>query len=405
LALLGVLGAVFLLNCRPEVSRQRWSEQWGPIVPHKTFPTDCGLCHTTEGWDVVKDDFSFDHSAETGYVLEGAHADATCLRCHNDRGPVSFYVARGCGGCHPDPHASALGQNCERCHEQRNWRPTGSIADHARTGFHLVAAHAVAPCESCHLQAAIGQFRGAPRQCELCHQANLATATSPDHIANGWTTNCERCHTPAGWGAADFVHTFFPLTGGHAGLDCMACHTGGTIGPIPSGCYSCHSDDYQAAPNHAAQSFSTNCEQCHSPAGWTGAAYMHTSFPLSGGHGGLDCTACHTSGTVGPIPSDCYSCHSDDYQTAPDHVSLGFPTNCEQCHSPAAWQPASFVHTFPLQGHHDVACSICHNTGSTATFSCFSCHDQTRTDNHHDEVGGYVYDSQACYQCHPQGRH
>jgi hypothetical protein len=21
----------------------------------------------------------------------------------------------------------------------------------------------------------------------------------------------------------------------------------------------------------------------------------------------------------------------------------------------------------------------------------------------HDDVGGYVYDSQACYQCHPNG--
>jgi hypothetical protein len=24
--------------------------------------------------------------------------------------------------------------------------------------------------------------------------------------------------------------------------------------------------------------------------------------------------------------------------------------------------------------------------------------------NEHDDVGGYVYESQACYSCHPDGR-
>ena len=139
LSLLASAGVVLLINCRPEIARQKWNKEWGPLVPHKTFPTDCGLCHTTEAWGVLREDFSFDHTAKTGYVLQGAHAQAACLRCHNDRGPVSAYLARGCGGCHPDPHASTLGMDCEKCHEQTSWRPTGSIADHARTGFHLVA--------------------------------------------------------------------------------------------------------------------------------------------------------------------------------------------------------------------------------------------------------------------------
>ncbi len=397
-------GAVLVINCRPEIPRQQWNRQWGPIVPHKTFPADCGLCHTTEGWGVLRADFSFDHTAQTGYVLAGAHAQAACLRCHNDRGPVSAYLARGCGGCHPDPHASSLGMDCEKCHEQTSWRPTGSIADHARTGFHLVAAHAVAPCESCHLQAAVGQFRGAPRLCELCHQENLASTTTPDHVANGWLTNCERCHTPAGWSGADFVHVFFPLTGGHAGLACTNCHTSGTFEPISSECYSCHEADYQGALGHVASGFTTNCQQCHTTAAWLPVSIPHT-LPLTGGHAALACTNCHTSGVFGPIPSDCYSCHQANYQAAPDHVALGFPTNCEQCHSPAGWTPASFQHTFPLTGPHNVTCSQCHTTGSTSTFNCLACHEQADTDNKHSDVDGYSYSSQACYQCHPNGTH
>ena len=130
--------AAVLLNCKPVERRQAWSRRWGPLLPHTTFPGDCGICHVPERWDVLVEDFTFDHEQQTGYPLEGAHATAACLRCHNDRGPVGVYVARGCGGCHPDPHAASLGMDCQRCHEQTSWRPTGLIAEHARTRFPLM---------------------------------------------------------------------------------------------------------------------------------------------------------------------------------------------------------------------------------------------------------------------------
>jgi hypothetical protein len=336
--MVGTILAVLIASCHTLIPQQGWNKQWGPLVPHRTFPGDCGICHVTDGWDVIREDFSFDHEAETGHALEGAHTTAACLRCHNDRGPVTAYLSRGCGGCHPDPHASALGLDCQNCHGQLDWTPTGLIAEHARTRFHLVAAHAVAPCESCHLQAAIGQYRGAPLQCEFCHQRNLARATSPNHTANGWTTNCERCHTPTGWAGSDFEHYFFPLTGAHATLDCGLCHTGGT---------------FQG------------------------------------------------------LSSDCYACHSADFPRGPDHVPLNFPQNCEQCHNTTAWSPASFVHTFPLVGNHNVNCDLCHTGGTTTTFNCLGpgCHDdQPETDDDHKDVSGYTYSSPACYQCHPDGR-
>lgn len=398
--------AVMLLNCRPNEPRHGWSNRWGSLVSHRNFPGDCGICHVTERWDVLRDDFSFDHDKETGYALEGAHASAACLRCHNDRGPVEVYVARGCGGCHPDPHASSLGLTCTRCHDQISWTPVGLIAEHARTRFPLIGAHAVTPCESCHAGAPTGRFRGAPVECELCHQADLARAVSPDHAANGWVTACERCHTPVSWEGAYVQHDFFPLVGGHGGLDCAQCHTSGTFEPIPSDCYSCHQADYEGAPDHVAQGFSQNCETCHSIVAWLPAAYEHTAFPLTGAHAGLNCTLCHTDGTFGPIPSDCYSCHADDYAGAPDHASLGFPEDCTQCHSTTAWLPATFQHEFPLVGSHNLSCTECHTAGTTSTFSCLECHEHTQsaTDARHDDVSGYVYDSQACLQCHPDGR-
>jgi len=473
--LLGIATLVVLVNCRPNVPKQGWNKKWGPLVPHTTFPADCGICHIPDRWDVLREDFSFDHEKETGYRLEGAHAEAACLRCHNDRGPVTAYVARGCGGCHPDPHASSLGLECQRCHDQRTWEPTGLIAEHVRTRFPLYGTHAVTPCESCHPGASAGDFKGAPIECELCHQADLARATSPDHAASGWVADCQRCHTTTLWaqasvphdafplvgghsglgctqchtsgtfetissdcyvchqtdyeGAPDHVaqsfsqscqdchsvtawtpasyeHTSFALTGAHTGLTCVQCHTSGSFGTIPSDCYSCHSTDYAGAPDHVSQGFSQNCEECHGTVAWTPATYDHSSFELIGGHAGLNCTQCHTSGTFGTIPSDCYSCHSTDYDGAADHASLGFPQDCQQCHTISAWTPATFSHDFPLSGAHDLSCASCHTSGTTSTFSCIDCHAHTESDmnREHDDVGSYSYNSSACYSCHPNGR-
>jgi hypothetical protein len=152
-----------------------------------------------------------------------------------------------------------------------------------------------------------------------------------------------------------------------------------------------------------AQAFPQTCVQCHSTTAWLPATYQHTSFPLTGGHGGLTCNQCHTSGTVGPIPSTCYSCHATDYQRAQDHAALAFPQSCQQCHTTTAWLPSTFQHAFPLRGRHDVACAQCHTGGNTSTFNCLGCHTRSETDRDHDEERGYTYNSSACYQCHPRG--
>lgn len=252
------------------VPREGWSREWGPMVPHGTFPGDCGICHVAERWDVLREEFSFDHAKETGFELEGAHSRAVCLRCHNDRGPVEMYVERGCGGCHVDPHEGSLGIDCARCHGQEVWDPTGLIADHAATRFPLTGLHAIVPCEGCHKRATIGDFRAAPVVCHLCHQRDAARAF-PNHPVNGWVRGCERCHTPASWDNLGFNHTVFPLEGGHAGLDCTQCHVGGRVFPTPNDCFFCHRQDYINADDHVEENFSTNCTECHDIFSWEGA--------------------------------------------------------------------------------------------------------------------------------------
>ena len=117
-ALGGVLA--FAASCAlfktADTPRSGWNEEaWGPVLPHGSFPAECELCHVTNTWTEIKPDFVFDHEAETGVALLGAHADGACLRCHNDRGPVQQFAQLGCRGCHVDPHEGALGDRCASC--------------------------------------------------------------------------------------------------------------------------------------------------------------------------------------------------------------------------------------------------------------------------------------------------
>ena len=101
----------------------------------------------------------------------------------------------------------------------------------------------------------------------------------------------------------------------------------------------------------------------------------------------------HHQGIPGYVYSspDCYACHprgeAGDFK---EHDSLYFPI-FSGAHA-GAWGD----------------CRTCHSTPSNRKeFTCLNCHDHSRErmdDKHLGEVQGYVYDSAACYQCHPNGR-
>jgi len=379
---------LFLAACATSVLQQGWWSNNGPVIPHDNFPADCSLCHVGDAWNEVKRDFVFDHEKETGVALAGAHQEAQCLRCHNDRGPVAAFAARGCAGCHEDVHLGKLGENCSDCHSEMNWMPQGQITEHARYGFALVGAHAATACFRCHEGFEAGIFTPTDASCEACHQApSGATGGGIDHIAQGWVMDCQRCHIATSFRQTGFGHQNFPLTGVHASLDCTSCHVGGSFSALATDCFSCHADAYNATtnPDHLALGISTMCQDCHSTATWKGARFNHVG-----------------------ITTGCVDCHQDNYNatTNPDHLAVGFPTSCENCHTTNRWQGATFNHSFPIASgkHSGFNCVDCHTTGSFPDFSCFKCHGQNETNNKHDGVNGYTYTSPACLSCHPTGR-
>ncbi|MCA8966160.1 MAG: hypothetical protein H6838_20295 [Planctomycetes bacterium] len=402
---------VLVVACATFVPQHGWSKSFGPVVPHDSFPADCSLCHAKGDWHTLRADFTFDHAARTGVPLEGAHAAAGCLLCHNDRGPVQQFAAQGCAGCHADPHRQQLGRNCKDCHDETNWQPRDAIARHDRTRFPLVGAHAAVGCFRCHPGAQVGNFAGANSECIQCHMDDRARATDPDHVALGYSTDCSRCHLPTGWFPARFEHTpSFPLTHGHAGRACRECHqTPNSFTGQSTACASCHTDEHAVTtqPSHVAAGFGTDCSQCHDTRTFRTSSWPHpASFELTFGHAGRQCTECHVGQVYSGTSTTCSSCHLDTFQATqnPNHVTANYPTDCTQCHNTMAWRGAGTSHpaTFPLENSHARACSSCHTTpGIYAGLNpaCATCHlaqYQATTNPPHVSFGM----SQQCQQCH-----
>ncbi len=377
------------------------------------FPLDCVICHGTrsETWDDAK----FSH---TFFVLRGEHKAALCSECHP--GGQFEGLSQECVSCHraeyrsvkdPDHERAGFPTDCAICHGTRYRTWEGAKFDH--DSFVLRGQHKLTDCNDCHGD---GVYKGLSSECVSCHLADYNSARDPDHRQLDFPTDCVSCHGNKAqtWEDADFSHDDFVLRGQHKLAACSDCHPDGSTN-ISALCISCHRDDYQKTtdPDHVSLNFPTACQTCHGIGAqtWEGATFNHNAiWPLQGAHVGLDCSRCHASGT--DLPRNCYGCHSDDYleTTNPDHQAVGFPTTCELCHYPThfLWTQAVFDHAFPINSgrHGNLDCTDCHLTANFKEFSCIHCHahNQTNMNNQHRGVTGYVYTSQACYACHPQGR-
>ena len=298
------------------------------------------------------------------------------------------------------------GGNAQTGKPAREW----TVESHDRTNFPLTGKHRTLSCRECHLNLV---FEGTPTDCEVCHWQRR----QDDRYGLRLGMRCSDCHTPQSWKKVDpakwshETETGFRLEGIHRTLDCETCHGSGGFSPQPTACFSCHESDYLGTrePNHTEAHFPTDCTACHSQRAWEDASFAHTFFPLQGKHASASCTDCHKNGVYEGTPSDCASCHIDDYNstTDPNHRTLGFPLDCSQCHGTTAsgFEGALFDHAFPIQSgrHSGHSCSDCHPSSNFQSFSCFECHEQSATTSKHKDVTGFQYSSPACYACHPQG--
>lgn len=199
--------------------------------PHENrFGTDCGACHTPEGWEHT----TFDHNL-AAFKLEGKHAEVACEECHQN----ALYqgTPADCNACHSqdDEHEGRFGSDCVACHTPSDW--DDATFDHNLSSFPLTGAHIDLACESCHTP---GQFAGVSGQCATCHE-------DPDFHQGVFSGSCVDCHSTDAWLPASF-NLSHPEprvdeegTGiNHGYTTCRTCHPS-TVREYT--CLACHSDN------------------------------------------------------------------------------------------------------------------------------------------------------------------
>ncbi|MFQ5611730.1 MAG: cytochrome c3 family protein [Anaerolineae bacterium] len=395
------------LVCHTDVAGQLRMDQslHGQLLP-PTEPLTCRGCHTehggTEAALTVVDPGRFPHGM-VGFVLEGHQSLAdgqpfTCDSCH--RQDLTRFEVGTCADCHRDldtafmqAHLETFGQACLACHDGLD--TYGPAFDHNLVAFPLQSSHAPLACIDCHQGAqTITDLQATPQDCLACHGQD-------DPHQGRFGGDCAQCHTVDGWQDATFDHalTMFPLTGAHAGVECVACHIDNAFAGTPQDCLACHGQD----DPHQGR-FGGDCAQCHTVDGWQDATFDHalTMFPLTGAHAGVECVACHIDNAFAGTPQECAACHAEPEV----HAGL-FGPDCLSCHTVQAWTPAQFTgpHTFPMDHGEEglIACQTCH-PDSLQTYTCYNCHEHRpdKIEKKHRKEG--ISDFQNCVQCHPTGR-
>lgn len=317
----------------------------------------CISCHAQDAFEPHL--FDKARHEELALPLTGAHGDEECAACHAPLdGEVDAPALRfrgtdeSCTACHEDAHgefafAGPGAEDCATCHSDVVFREAREGFGHgARTGFELRGAHGQEDCEACHLPAPVTDASGrrfgrvadllalrsgvvdharvVNADCALCHEDVHAGAFG-DAAAS-----CAECHSDLSFrtGMDAFDHgsaTGFSLGGGHAELDCTACHADDASAPRGraaakgADCASCHDEPH--AGQFVDSPRGADCARCHAPeAPFAEPHFDHdvdSDFPLEGRHRELLCAECHGTEEIEggavqrfwPVDADCAACH------------------------------------------------------------------------------------------------
>jgi hypothetical protein len=369
------------------------------------FGTKCEKCHDAEKWK----ESLFDHGRDTKYRLKGKHLRTECTSCHKG----TLYVEKlqtKCLACHRKDddekgHQGSLGDKCETCHDEQGWKKTSF--DHDKdTKYPLEGKHKTAKCESCHKSGlkplpGIKTIEKLPTKCVECHRKEDNDKGHKGKFGD----KCETCHTAKDWKKGIFDHdrdTKYSLKGKHRDTKCVTCHTGQLYSQkLATDCYSCHRKD-DDEKGHKGQ-LGKRCDTCHQESSWKVDKFDHnrSRFPLTGGHGRVECKKCHLTAAFREAPRDCNGCH----QKEDVHKGV-FGIKCEACHSTRTWKAWDFDHSktrFRLDGAHGKAdCYACHKlpanvpaksaTTPVLSRTCVSCHAK---EDVHD--GGFGAQCEVCH--------
>ncbi len=182
--------------------------------------------------------------------------------------------------------------------------------------------------------------------------------------------------------------------------DCFACHTP-FFGSTPEKCVTCHKVDDIGLKTTDGIPISGEKKN----------VAFHQKLVEE------DCVACHSdhNGVMAFRPisnfsheliaqsvySRCEGCHANPEDSLHRKIS----GNCSQCHTVDGWKPATFRHDdyFRFDRHHKSDCESCHINNDYNDYTCYGCHEHSRSKirGEHREEG--IYDYENCVECHRSG--
>lgn len=423
-------------------------KQAAPLTPvHVPYGSlDCGVCHTTVPTGQVR--LGSATGANTFAGGQFSHTGVTtCDACHGPSvganpfyGITSIVTSANITPASPVHIPASNINSCEACHSQN-------------TPASLVAANAVSKAAGTtkfFTAASTGAqiHTGVSGTCSTCHEAGMnwlgmskyprvpavktagATYTGfhtrPQDVAAGnsiadtshpATGDCSQCHgSTASFTVAAVPSNHIPFA---AGADCTVCHTNFTAA----------NPNFNVIPTTTnihkyAQSLTTNCAQCHSPANALNYAIPSAGFsiksPTSPGithipFGSTACEVCHvyaggaltTPVTTGMtfangkfshtgITTGCATCHgagvtnasftgvtaivaipaSSNTPLSTRHIP--YTAACEACHSATTPSALLSVTTTGTGFASPVASGVLIHANSTS-LACMTCHERAAT--------------------------
>ncbi len=332
--------------------------------------------------------------------------------------PYHFHggLSNNCTTCHSGSYADLLtkpsthiatSNNCQTCHSPLGFN-ISSYVDHKEvfgvcsdchdgvTAIGKSPSHkpTTQECSDCHNTTKFVELTLLPdgsydhsavtEPCSACHNGTVAIDTTSDHNPTGHpsiTVECNNCHTTKTFTTPFPNHSdpkvVVPGTCGKAG-----CHDGSSFanGVQITG--------ENSAPNpHIDTSSSIACDLCHDTTSYNmGGVFSHSTLGLLPGAGiTVTCATCHDglNATGEPAPTATFT-----------HTTR---TDCESCHSTAAFKPALSVdHTGFDPATQDCATG-CHDGTNATGMPTDAVHNATTNP---DFANTTLPASTYCGQCH-----
>ena len=182
--------------------------------------------------------------------------------------------------------------------------------------------------------------------------------------------------------------------------DCFACHTP-FLGSTPDKCIACHK--VAEIGIKTTKGLAIDKEKKN--------VAFHQKLTED------DCVACHSDHKgVQPfrpigefshqllepaVEKQCDGCHANPGDTLHRKIE----GNCGSCHTRERWTPATFDHDeyFRFDREHTTECGTCHMSNDYGSYTCYGCHEHSRSKIREEHVEEGIYDYEICVECHRSG--